>query len=51
LPPVLASTIPELPAVKEQKTVAIICSGTSCQPPISDPAELSRALQSSLNAG
>jgi len=45
LPPVLASTIPELPAVKEKKTVAIICSGGACQPPISDPAELSRALQ------
>jgi uncharacterized protein YyaL (SSP411 family) len=44
LPPVLATTIPNLPAVKEKKTVAIICSGTSCQPPVSDPAELARAL-------
>jgi uncharacterized protein YyaL (SSP411 family) len=50
LPPVLASTIPELPAVKEKKSVAIICSGTSCQPPISDPAELSRTLQGLLHA-
>ena len=48
LPPVLASTIPELPAVKEKKSVAIICSGTSCQPPISDPAQLSRALREVL---
>jgi uncharacterized protein YyaL (SSP411 family) len=44
LPPVLATTVPELPAVKEKQSVAIICSGTSCQPPISDPAELTRAL-------
>ena len=44
LPPVLASTIPELPAVKEKKTVAIICSEGACQPPIADPIELSRAL-------
>jgi uncharacterized protein len=45
LPPVLAATIPELPAVKEKKTMAIICSGGTCQPPISDPVELARILQ------
>jgi uncharacterized protein YyaL (SSP411 family) len=45
LPPVLATTIPELPAIKEKNTVAIICSGGACQPPISDSAELARALQ------
>jgi uncharacterized protein len=45
LPPVLASTIPELPAVKEKRTVAIICSGGACRPPISGPDELSRALR------
>ncbi len=50
LPPVLASTIPELPAVKEKKTVAIICLGISCQPPISDPATLSSALKTALKA-
>jgi uncharacterized protein YyaL (SSP411 family) len=50
LPPVLATTVPELPAVKEKQSVAIICSGTSCQPPISDPAELTRALQAALAA-
>jgi uncharacterized protein len=44
LPPVLASTIPELPALKEKKTVAIVCSEGACQPPIADPIELSRAL-------
>jgi len=44
LAPVLAATIPEVRAVKEKKTVAILCSGGSCRPPISDPAELLRAL-------
>jgi uncharacterized protein YyaL (SSP411 family) len=44
LPPVLAETIPHLPAVKAGKTVAVICYGSSCQPPISDPEELKRAL-------
>ena len=50
LPPVLAETIPHLPAVKAGKTVAVICSGTSCQPPISDPEELQRALSRIVTA-
>jgi uncharacterized protein YyaL (SSP411 family) len=44
LPPALAETIPQLPAVMEEKTVAVVCSGFTCQPPISDPEELSRSL-------
>jgi uncharacterized protein YyaL (SSP411 family) len=44
LPPALAETIPNLPAIKEGKTVAVVCSGFACQPPISDPAELKKAL-------
>jgi uncharacterized protein YyaL (SSP411 family) len=44
LPPVLTETIPNLPAIKEGKTVAVVCSGFACQPPISDPAELKKAL-------
>ncbi len=43
LPPALAETIPQLPSVKEEKTVALVCSGFTCQPPISDPDELSRS--------
>jgi uncharacterized protein YyaL (SSP411 family) len=45
LPPALAETIPHLPAIKEGKTVAVICSGFTCQPPISDPDELTRSLR------
>jgi uncharacterized protein YyaL (SSP411 family) len=45
LPPALAETIPELLSVKEGKTVAVVCSGFTCQPPISDPEELVRSLQ------
>jgi len=45
LPPALAETIPQLPAVKEGKTVAVVCSGFTCQPPIFDPDELTRSLQ------
>jgi uncharacterized protein len=42
LPPALAETIPQLPAVKEGKAVAIVCSGFTCQPPTSDPEELTK---------
>ena len=33
LPPSLAATIPHLPALKQGKTVAVVCSGRSCKPP------------------
>jgi uncharacterized protein len=45
LPSALAETVPQLPAVKKGKSVAIVCSGFSCQPPISDPDELSQRLR------
>ena len=51
LPPALAETIPQLPAVKQERTVAVICSGFTCQPPISDPDELTRSLHRLLAAG
>ena len=45
LPPALAESIPQLPGVREGKTIAVICSGFTCQPPVSDPAELARRLE------
>jgi uncharacterized protein YyaL (SSP411 family) len=48
LPPALAATIPQLPAVKEGTTVAVVCSGFTCRPPISDPEELAGLLGGSL---
>ncbi len=44
LPPGLADTIPQLPAIKTKKSVAVICSGFSCQPPITDPGQLGKML-------
>jgi uncharacterized protein YyaL (SSP411 family) len=46
LPPALAETIPNLPAVKEGKTVAVVCSGFTCQPPVEEPEELESMLGS-----
>jgi uncharacterized protein len=44
LPPALAATIPELPGLKARKTIAVVCSGFSCQPPVSTPTELQQLL-------
>jgi uncharacterized protein YyaL (SSP411 family) len=46
LPPALAATLPNLPELKSGKSFAVLCSGFACQPPITNPAELRRALES-----
>jgi uncharacterized protein YyaL (SSP411 family) len=45
LPPVLAATLPGLPQLSSGKSFAVLCSGSTCQPPIADAAELQRALE------
>jgi uncharacterized protein YyaL (SSP411 family) len=61
LPPALAATIPHLPGLKQGKlkqgkiepgkSVAVICSGFSCQPPVTDPEQFRRSLGSALHSG
>jgi uncharacterized protein YyaL (SSP411 family) len=46
LPPALAETIPNLPALSQGRSFAVVCSGFACQPPIFDWQELVRALGS-----
>jgi uncharacterized protein YyaL (SSP411 family) len=48
LPPILAATISNLPQLTSGKSFAVLCSGTSCQPPIFEPGELRHALQAAL---
>ncbi len=48
LPPALAETIPLLPLIKEGKSGAVVCSGFSCQPPVTDPEQLKRSLKVAL---
>jgi len=48
LPPALAETIPNLPGISESRSVAVICSGFSCRPPIREPEELKQALGEAL---
>ncbi len=45
LPPTLAETIPNLPGIHSGKTIAVICSGFSCQPPVFDLESLKRLLE------
>jgi len=45
LPPALAETIPNLPGIHSGKTIAVICSGFSCQPPVFDLESLKRLLE------
>jgi uncharacterized protein YyaL (SSP411 family) len=46
LPPALADTLPHLPDISSGRSMAIICSGFSCQPPVHDVGELQQILQS-----
>jgi uncharacterized protein len=48
LPPVLAATIPNLPQLGSGKSFAVLCSGTSCQPPVADAVAFRVALQQTL---
>jgi uncharacterized protein YyaL (SSP411 family) len=50
LPPALAETIPNLPALREKKSVAVICTNFSCQPPMEDPEALANALRQAILA-
>ena len=49
LPPVLAETIPNLPPLKSKKSVAIVCTDFTCQPPIGNPEELSTQLREAIS--
>ena len=50
LPPVQAETIPNLPALKEKKSLAVVCTDFSCRPPIEDPETLASVLREVIAA-
>ena len=50
LPPVLAETIPNLPALKNKKSVAIVCTDFTCHPPLENPEELTALLREAIAA-
>jgi len=48
LPPGLAATIPGLPGLGSGKSFALLCSGSTCQPPVFNAAELRRVVEAAL---
>ncbi len=48
LPPALRDSIPNLPGIGEGNAVAVVCSGSACQPPVSDPEKLTKLIQASI---
>jgi uncharacterized protein YyaL (SSP411 family) len=44
LPPALAQTIPNLPQLNSGKSFAVVCSGSTCQPPVFSADELRNLL-------
>jgi uncharacterized protein YyaL (SSP411 family) len=44
LPPMLAESIPYLPQLQIGNEVAIVCRGTQCLPPVTNPEDLLAAL-------
>jgi uncharacterized protein len=51
LPPVLAETIPNLPAMNAKKSIAIVCTNFACQPPVESPEDLSAMLRTIMMSG
>jgi uncharacterized protein YyaL (SSP411 family) len=48
LPPVLAETVPNLPALKTKQSLAIVCTNFACRPPVQGPEELSTVLREAM---
>ena len=49
LPAVLAETVPNLPALKDNRSIAILCTDFTCRPPVEDPEELSAMLREAIS--
>ena len=48
LPPALSQTLPNLPGVADGRTMAVVCSGNTCQPPVETVAGLMTILNGVL---
>jgi uncharacterized protein YyaL (SSP411 family) len=50
LPPSFAQSVPNLQALKDRKSVGIVCAGLTCQLPASDPNLLTEQINQALSA-
>ena len=48
LPPALADTIPNIPSLGSGKSFAVLCSASTCQPPIFDAGELGSTVEAAI---
>jgi uncharacterized protein YyaL (SSP411 family) len=48
LTPALADSVPYLPGISKGIPMALVCSNFACQPPVSDPGELTRLIHGSI---
>jgi uncharacterized protein YyaL (SSP411 family) len=48
LPAALAETVPNLPGIREGKSLAAVCTGFTCQPPVDDPLALADQLRQAI---
>jgi uncharacterized protein YyaL (SSP411 family) len=48
LPPQLVETIPNLPQLRSGRSFAVVCSGTACQPPVTDAGELRQVMETAV---
>jgi uncharacterized protein YyaL (SSP411 family) len=48
LPAVLAETVPNLPALREERSFAMLCTNFACQPPVEAAEELSSLLRAAI---
>ncbi|HEY4902582.1 MAG TPA: thioredoxin domain-containing protein [Candidatus Sulfotelmatobacter sp.] len=51
LPPALAVTLPDLPQLTSGKAFAVLCSGSACQPPVTEVDRLRDTLFSAIVSG
>jgi uncharacterized protein len=45
LPPALAETVPQVPELRGSRSCAVLCSGSTCQPPLFSADELRKQLR------
>ena len=45
LPPALAETIPSVPGARSGRSLAVVCTNFTCQPPVEEPDELAQTLR------
>jgi hypothetical protein len=50
LPPALGETLPHLPELSTGRSFAVVCSGTSCQPPVYEAEALIELLNRMLES-